>query len=128
MTLYGQNSTSGQKMDAGKNIFERVFVQNNPRKTCRTKIHGSVVPVTGELAALLAVIPVNKSDFVSLNFKGRNTTFSNGAAGIENAWNSDVIVKSAPETDFLALLVASIKLDFQRSNFPLDNGSFFTIC
>ena len=76
---------------------------------------------------LINLTDSHQSDFISFNFKSRDAPFANGTAGVEDAWNGEVVVETAPEANFFALFVAGIKLDFQCRDFLLDKRAFCTI-
>ena len=82
-------------MKTGKNVVEGVLVQNDSGKACRPEFLGTVIAITGEFATLLAVIPVDKSDFASFNFQCCDAAFPYGAAGIEHTRDGKIIIEAA---------------------------------
>ena len=99
-------------MEAGKNIVERILIEDNARKTCQAEFHWPVITIAGKFAALLAVIPVDQPDFVSFYFKSGDTSFTDGTAGVENTWNGETVIETTAQTDFFAPFVAGGEFDF----------------
>ena len=99
-------------MEAGKNIVERILIEDNARKTCQAEFHWPVITIAGKFAALFAVIPVDKAYFVSFNFKGCNASFTYGTTRVENAWDCKAVIETTTQADFFTPFVAGGEFNF----------------